>query len=58
MAQAWCLATALAKFGEKTLGALERRNFGAEVLNMFIRKARDSARVPKEYKELILKFRG
>ena len=58
MAQAWCLATALAKFGEKTLGALERRNFGAEVLNMFIRKARDSERVPKEYKELILKFRG
>lgn len=58
MAQAWCLATALAKFGKKTLGVLERQNFDAEVLNMFIRKARDSARVSKEYKELILKFRG
>ena len=57
MMQAWLLATAFAKFRKETLLALEEGGFSKNVYNMTVRKMRDSFRISKEDKELILKFK-
>lgn len=57
MMQAWFLATAFAKGREKTLLSLERGNFSDRVMNMAVRKIRESLRISREDKELVLKFK-
>lgn len=54
MASAWLIATALAKHREKTLRFLKCNNLDAWVQNKAIQKARESYRVSKEDKELLL----
>lgn len=57
MMQAWLLATAFAKFRKETLTVLEKGGFSQNVYNMTVRKIRDSFRISKEDKEMILKFK-
>lgn len=54
MASAWLIATALAKQRKETLCFLKCNNLDAWVQNKAIQKARESYRVSKEDKELLL----
>ena len=53
MAVAWALATALAKFEDKTLPIFENKSLDTWVHNKAIQKARESYRVPKEKKDYL-----
>ena len=53
MAVAWALATALAKFEDKTLPIFESKTLDTWVHNKAIQKARESYRVPKEKKDYL-----
>lgn len=59
MMQAWLLATAFAKSREQTLSFLERSPapINAVTMNMTVQKIRDSLRISKEDKQLVLKFK-
>ena len=53
MAQAWAIATAFAKFRDKTLCRLEERKLSPWVQNKAIQKCRESYRVSREDKEYL-----
>lgn len=59
MMQAWLLATAFTKCREQTLAFLESTPppVNAVTMNMTVQKIRDSLRVSKEDKQLVLKFK-
>ncbi len=56
MAQAWLLATAWAKFPTETNAQIQQSTLSIDVLQKFVQKARESARVPKEDKENLKAF--
>lgn len=53
MMQAWLLATAAAKLRDKTLAFLVQNHVSAVVMNMTVRKMRDSYRISPEDKEFV-----
>lgn len=53
MMQAWLLATAAAKLRDKTLAFLVQKPVSAAVMNMTVRKMRDSYRISPEDKEFV-----
>lgn len=57
MMQAWLLATAFAKCRTQTLSFLERAPMNDTTTNMTVRKIRESLRVSKEDKDLVLQFK-
>lgn len=57
MAQAWLLSILFIKFREKTLSYLEKNNLDPWIQNKAIQKIRESNRVKKIDKELILKYK-
>ncbi|MCX7714579.1 MAG: DNA alkylation repair protein [Clostridia bacterium] len=57
MMQAWLIATAFAKYREKTLSFLKETKISDEVFRMTVRKIRDSNRVDKADKDFILTIR-
>lgn len=57
MMQGWLVATATAKCRDKTMKFLENNSLNATTQNMAIRKIRESLRISKDDKELVLKFK-
>ena len=57
MGKAWLLATAFAKYRDKTLGLLENGEFDKRTFNMTVQKCVDSYRVSKEDKEYLKTLR-
>ncbi|MBQ8300809.1 MAG: DNA alkylation repair protein [Clostridia bacterium] len=57
MMQGWLVATAAAKCRDKTIKYLADNNLNAMTQNMAIRKMRESLRISKEDKELVLSFK-
>ena len=57
MMQGWLVATAAAKCRDKTMKFLESNDLNATTQNMAVRKIRESLRISKEDKELVLKFK-
>lgn len=56
MASAWTIATAFAKYREKTLKYMQTAKINDDIMNMTIKKIRESNRVKKQDKELVLKY--
>ena len=50
MAAAWCLATCMAKYPEKTMASLEDGRLDGEIRRMAIRKALESYRIDEDMK--------
>lgn len=57
MMQGWLVATAAAKCRDKTMKFLESNDLNATTQNMAVRKIRESLRISKEDKELVLQFK-
>ena len=57
MMQGWLVATAAAKCRDKTMKFLESNDLNAITQNMAVRKIRESLRISKEDKELVLQFK-
>ncbi len=57
MMQGWLVATAAAKYRDKTMRFLENNNLNAVTQNMAVRKIRESNRISKEDKELVKQFK-
>lgn len=57
MGVAWCVATAMAKYPERTIKFLESNNLDHWTINKAISKARESFRVTKNDKDYILRFK-
>lgn len=57
MALAWLISVLFVKFREDTLELLEKRKLNTYVQNKAIQKCRESFRVSKEDKELLLKYK-
>lgn len=57
MMQGWLTATAMAKCREKTIEFLRDNKLNAVTQNMAVRKIRESNRISKEDKELVLSFK-
>ena len=57
MANAWLLAECFIRYREKTLNALKNKSFNKFTINKAISKCRDSFRVTKEDKEMLLIFK-
>jgi 3-methyladenine DNA glycosylase AlkD len=57
MVQAWLVATAFAKCRAQTLAFLERAPMNAETTNKAVRKIRESLRVSKADKDMVLRFK-
>ena len=55
--QGWLVATAAAKCRDKTMKFLESNDLNATTQNMAVRKIRESLRISKEDKELVLQFK-
>ena len=54
---AWLLAEMFIKFREKTLNFFETGKINDFVINKAVQKCRDSFRVSKEDKKMLLKFK-
>ena len=57
MMQGWLVATAAAKCRDKAMKFLESNDLNATTQNMAVRKIRESLRISKEDKELVLQFK-
>lgn len=57
MVQAWLVATAFAKCREQTLKFLERAPMNPETTNKTVRKIRESLRISKADKDMVLRFK-
>lgn len=57
MMQGWLVATAAAKCRDKTMVYLEHNKLNDTTQNMAVRKIRESNRISKEDKDLVLKFK-
>ncbi len=57
MAVSWLLCDCFIKFRDKTLLLFENNNLSKEIINKAISKCRDSFRVSKEDKEMLLRYR-
>jgi len=57
MAMAWTIATAFGKYRDITLNYLHNANINYVTFNMTIKKIRESNRVSKEDKEMVLKLK-
>ena len=57
MMQGSLVATASAKCRDKTMKFLESNDLNATTQNMAVRKIRESLRISKEDKELVLQFK-
>lgn len=58
MAISWLLCECFIKANEKTINFLEKRKLNNFVINKTISKCRDSYRVSKSDKEMLLKYKG
>ncbi len=57
MMQGWLIATAAAKCRDKTIKFLQYNNLNATTQNMAVRKIRESNRISKEDKDLVIQFK-
>ncbi len=57
MMQGWLIATAVAKCRDKAIKFLQYNNLNATTQNMAVRKIRESNRISKEDKDLVIQFK-
>ncbi|PID59857.1 MAG: DNA alkylation repair protein [Ignavibacteriae bacterium] len=57
MGNAWLISACMAKFPEETINFFQNNKLDTETQNKAIQKSRESRRVSKENKELILRFK-
>lgn len=57
MMQGWLIATAIAKCRDKAIKFLQYNNLNATTQNMAVRKIRESNRISKEDKDLVIQFK-